>query len=164
MLPTALVRHLSSLPRRDVVRAGRPAVLAVVGGHAALDGGVGGQGRTTLTARLACALAGHGRRVLLVSTDPHQPLNTPAAFGHGETAWPPEVDVLQLPPDADRLGERVRERAATTGRDIVLLDASLDGQRAIAQAADAWLGVVALWQRPRWDHPLLTDEVLGADG
>ncbi|MEV4505400.1 ArsA-related P-loop ATPase [Streptomyces klenkii] len=162
--PTALGRQLSSLPRRDVVRAGRPSVLAVVSGHTPHGAGVGGQGRTTVAARLACALAGHGRRVLLVSTDPHQPLSTPAAIGHSETTWPQEVDVLQLRPDIDRLGEQVHERAAATGRDVVLLDSGPGGQQAITRAADAWLGVVGLWQQPRWGHPLLTDEVLGADG
>ncbi|MEU5417814.1 hypothetical protein [Streptomyces sp. NPDC020667] len=145
-------------------RADQPAVLAVVSGHTPHGAGVGGQGRTALAARLGCALAGQGQRVLLASTNPHQPLNTTAAPGHGGTAWPQEVETVQLPPDADRLGDRVRERAEASGRDVVLLDAGPDGQRAIAQAADAWLGVVALWQKPRWGHPLLTDEVLGGDG
>ncbi|MGH9060286.1 MAG: ArsA-related P-loop ATPase, partial [Acidimicrobiales bacterium] len=53
--------------------------------------GKGGVGKTTLAAATATALAGRGRKTLVVSTDPAHSLGD--AFGRALGAEPSEVDV-----------------------------------------------------------------------
>lgn len=145
-------------PRLQVHGARRPVVLAVVSGHLSPGAGLGGQGRTTCTAQLASALARHGERVLVVDTDSHQPLGR----GRHTKRLPRGVSVTCTSPEPGPLKEALAQ-AAADGQDIVLLDAAPQDQHVIAQAADGWLGVAALWPSPE-DHPLLTTETLGADG
>lgn len=62
-------------------------------------------------------------------------------------------------PDTVRLRRLAREPLY----DVVLLDSGPSEQRVIAEAADRWIGVASLWNRPDpWK--LLVDEVTGANG
>jgi hypothetical protein len=153
-------RPATPSPRFRVVAAQRPVVLAVVSGHTRTGAALGGQGRSTVAARLAGALAEHGRRVLLADTDPGDPLMRVASRMH----LPDGVTAARFPAGHADLGAAVRAQAATDDQDIVLLDASPDWQQAVAEAADGWLGVAALGPHPGLDHPLLATETLGAGG
>ena len=62
-------------------------------------------------------------------------------------------------PDAVPLSQLAHEPL----HDVVLLDSGPFDQRIIAEAADRWIGVASLWNRPDpWE--LLVDEVTGANG
>ncbi|MCM2431063.1 nucleotide-binding protein [Streptomyces sp. RKAG337] len=148
---TAVVRTLAA-------PAGRPLVLAVVSGHAQQGQGMGGQGRSSVAAGLARALAAGGRRVLLADADPHGRLE---AMLDGS---PPEgVDVAKAVADQRVSGQLLRQLTSTGQHDIVILDSGPAEQRIIAESADHWIGVAGLWQQPGQGR-LLDDEVVGTDG
>jgi arsenite-transporting ATPase len=91
--------------------------------------GKGGVGKTTLAAATAAALAGRGRKTLVVSTDPAHSLGD--AFGRPLTAEPSEVDTLLHAVQIDSRGLvdnvwqelRAQLRSALAGAGIDSLDA-----------------------------------------
>lgn len=91
--------------------------------------GKGGVGKTTLAAATAAALAGRGRKTLVVSTDPAHSLGD--AFGRPLTAEPSEVDTClhAVAIDSRRLVDNVWQdlrgqlRSALAGAGIDSLDA-----------------------------------------
>jgi len=88
----------------EKLRAGRPARQMPFGPDSLtrvilVSSGKGGVGKSTVTANLAVALAGHGLRVGLVDADVHG-FSIPALLGISPGTQPTRIDDLMLPPVA----------------------------------------------------------------
>ncbi|NUU25822.1 MAG: hypothetical protein HOV68_30595 [Streptomycetaceae bacterium] len=144
-------------PARPLVLTGRPVTVAVVGPHRG-TAGLGGVGRSSTAVGIARALAQRGLRVLVADADPYGRLVQTL-----ELQPVPNLEATAAAsPSGPRL-EDLRAAAADARFDVVLLDGGPSEQRVLAEVADRWIGVSALWPN-RSGHPFLGEQVVGRTG